>query len=82
MYDPIGDLSSQSEEEENDGEGRPLISENLNEVNTFSYDLDGTRQTFLKEDGEWIDAEDTETKLDQDLVQSMLERPLSQDLCS
>ncbi len=73
MYYLIGYLSSQSEEEENDGEGRPLISENLNEVNTFSYDLDGTRQTFLKEDGEWIYAEDTEIKLDQDLVQSMLD---------
>ena len=73
MYYLIGFLSSQSEEEENDGEGRPLISENLNEVNTFSYDLDGTRQTFLKEDGEWIYAEDTEIKLDQDLVQSMLD---------
>ena len=31
MYYLIGYLSSQSEEEENDGEGRPLISENLNE---------------------------------------------------
>ena len=73
MYYLIGYLSAQSEEEENDEEGQLLISENLDEVNTFSYDIDGVRQTFLKEDGEWIYAEDTEIKLDQDLVQSMLD---------
>ena len=72
MYYLIGYLSAQSEEK-NKEEGQLLISEDLDEVNTFSYDLDGTRQTFLKENEEWIYAEDTELKLDQDLVQSMLD---------
>ena len=72
VYYLIGYLAAQSEEKENENTNPELIDADLGGVDTFSYDVDGARQTFLQSDGEWIYVEDEALTLDQDSVKSML----------
>lgn len=72
VYYLIGYLAAQSEEKENENTNPELIDADLDGVDTFSYDVDGARQTFLQSDGEWIYVEDEALTLDQDSVKSML----------
>lgn len=72
LYYLIGHLAEQSEAEEGENVIPSLSGISSEQIDTFSYEYDGTYQTFLKTDHRWVYAEDTELTLDQDMVESML----------
>lgn len=74
LYFLIGYLNEKSLQQDEDSSLIPeLAGIDLDNVDTFSYDYDGTLQTFLKSGDEWNYAEDESIQLDSDLVDSMLQ---------
>ncbi len=72
LYYLIGHLAQQPESEESSDSIPALTGIDIQQIDTFSYDCNGIYQTFLKTDGQWIYAEDTEMTMDQDMINSML----------
>ena len=72
LYYLIGYLTDQPETEESESVIPSLSGINSEQIDSFSYEYDGTYQTFLKTDNGWIYADDAEVTLNQDTVEGML----------